>query len=1237
MMKKEIIENRQIRIFISSTFRDMQAERSYLVTKVFPTLRRYSEERGVSIFELDLRWGISEEEAKQGKVFDICLKEVRETKPFFIGLLGERYGWIPTEEERKSMSENTTVFEDFPWVADELTEGASITEIEFQEGVLRSLEKMEAYFYLRSPEMETPAEFRENKGSHEEKKLLELKKTLFEQRVYPVKEYDSIERLGALVEKDFKALVDELFPEGALSLLEKERCEQHIFLANRTRVYVPNPAWEAKLDEFADSAESAIVISGESGMGKSALIANWVSKRQGQQTRNEKIIYHFIGASQSEGDYRKITKRLIEEVRDIYNTPAKKDEAGAQGNITANSETKNETDKQTEELQNLLFSLAENEKLIIAFDGIDRLFETDNAKLLNWLPPYPRNVKIIFSTTPDDASMEAFVRRGYQCLDIGALPFELIKQLVNNYLSSFSKTLSSAQVERIAADKESENPLALLAILDELRIFGVHEKIDWQIDEYLATPDLESLFALILQHTEEIFSNGNAGKNLVQDILSLITVSRYGLSETEILELSGAAPLYWSQLANSMAGHLTTMNGLVSFSNRIMRNAAKKRYLSDITSELPYRSRISSYMETNGQISLERKCDELAFQLFEQQEWKRLYNFLLDYKVFLYISKKDIYEINKYWRFLCGQDSSRYTPEKYFGLEKAIENNEELLVFCGNVMMMLIDLGDHSLSLKFGFRLKEICEEKYAKNSEEVVEANALISVIYMGLGDYKKALECLHENLEITKGFLGKNHLNTARVYCAIGICYHKLGNYQNALKYHQEGLEIKENLLGKNHLETATSYAGIGTCYNSLGDRQKALKYYHESLDVREKLLGKNHPNTARSYDSIGAWYYDLGDYKKALEYYNESLAIYEKILGTNHLDTAQSYDNIGLYYLKTGDFQRALEHCCESLETREKLLGKNHLDTARSYYNIGAIYSNLGDHQKAIEYCHKSLAIREKLLGKNHLDTAHCYNNLGAFYSKIGDYQNALKYNHESLVIYEKFLGKNHANTALNCSSIGLYYFHLGNFQKALGYYLESLEINNKLYGKSHPDTAASYLNIGSCYLNMVDYQKALEYYLESLAIYEKILGKNHLNTVFNYNSIGLCHYRLGNFQKALEYYLESLEINNKLYGKSHSETASSYYNIASCYSKFADYQKALKYYHEVLAIRENILGKTHSDTASSYISIGSCYLDLRDYQKALKYYNQALSIYSSLAGKEKEAESIRQIVKKLRNIK
>lgn len=51
--------NRQIRVFISSTFRDMMRERDLLVKEVFPELRRKCAKRFVTFTEVDLRWGIT--------------------------------------------------------------------------------------------------------------------------------------------------------------------------------------------------------------------------------------------------------------------------------------------------------------------------------------------------------------------------------------------------------------------------------------------------------------------------------------------------------------------------------------------------------------------------------------------------------------------------------------------------------------------------------------------------------------------------------------------------------------------------------------------------------------------------------------------------------------------------------------------------------------------------------------------------------------------------------------------------------------------------------------------------------------------------------------------------------------------------------------------------------------------------------------------------------------------------
>jgi hypothetical protein len=56
-------QNRRIRVFVSSTFRDMMGERDELMTHTWPELHRFCRERQVELVEVDLRWGIAEEQS----------------------------------------------------------------------------------------------------------------------------------------------------------------------------------------------------------------------------------------------------------------------------------------------------------------------------------------------------------------------------------------------------------------------------------------------------------------------------------------------------------------------------------------------------------------------------------------------------------------------------------------------------------------------------------------------------------------------------------------------------------------------------------------------------------------------------------------------------------------------------------------------------------------------------------------------------------------------------------------------------------------------------------------------------------------------------------------------------------------------------------------------------------------------------------------------------------------------
>ncbi len=200
--------DRVIRVFISSTFRDMHAEREELLKFVFPKLRHICESRGVVWGEVDLRWGITDEQ--KAEVVPICLKEIRRCRPYFIGILGERYGSAPDPFPESLVAEES-------WL--ERARDRSVTELEILHGVLNDPDMAaRAFFYFRDPayieslpERERPVH-RETPAGAE--KLARLKDRI-RASPFPVREdYRDPRDLGRLVLEDMTRLIDTLFPEG---------------------------------------------------------------------------------------------------------------------------------------------------------------------------------------------------------------------------------------------------------------------------------------------------------------------------------------------------------------------------------------------------------------------------------------------------------------------------------------------------------------------------------------------------------------------------------------------------------------------------------------------------------------------------------------------------------------------------------------------------------------------------------------------------------------------------------------------------------------------------------------------------------------------------------------------------------------------------------------------------------------------------------------------------------------
>src|SRR6266571_7370420 len=92
-----------IRLFVSSTFSDLEVERDLLQRRVFPALRERCQSRGARFQAIDLRWGVSQEASRDQRTMTICFDEIhrcREVSPEvnFLILLGGRYGSRPLPE-----------------------------------------------------------------------------------------------------------------------------------------------------------------------------------------------------------------------------------------------------------------------------------------------------------------------------------------------------------------------------------------------------------------------------------------------------------------------------------------------------------------------------------------------------------------------------------------------------------------------------------------------------------------------------------------------------------------------------------------------------------------------------------------------------------------------------------------------------------------------------------------------------------------------------------------------------------------------------------------------------------------------------------------------------------------------------------------------------------------------------------------------------------------------------------
>jgi len=1173
---------RTARVFISSTFRDMHAERDYLVRAVFPELQERCAKRRLHLSDIDLRWGVTEEEAEQGKVLEIILEEVDHSRPFFVAILGERYGFIPT-----SIPEDTQFTHS--WLKD--FQGYSLTSLEIIHGVLRNPDTAKrSFFYFRDPQFtaQVPQSNRADylpESFEASNKLADLKARIRASgrpvmENYPCR-WDNaqgrvvdLDILGQRVLEDLWTAICAEYPEDAPEAdpLDVERRMHETFAEERSRLHVGRIDQARRLTEYVQGKDRPpLVVTGESGCGKSAFLANCY-RRHTTENPGDFVLAYFIGASPDSTNHIRLLRNMCLELKRKFDL----------------KEDIPEDDKNLSETLGVLLSSAAQGKarIVIMLDALDQLSPLGGAHGLGWLLDYiPENARLVASSLEGEC-LEVLRRREAEEIALPPLSAGEQRQIISTLLGEWRRKLDERQMTALLAHPGVKNALYLRVALEELKLFGIFEELTERIRSL--ADDIPGLFDQVLDRLES-----DHGRELVTEAFSLLYCSRYGLSETELLDLlttkSGERlpRALWARLARSAGAYLVQRGELLGFFHRQIADAVASRY-KNIKHK---HTKLAAYFEY---APIERKLEEYPYQLQYAEQWEALATALSNLDFFDYAFEHDRkYEWMGYWRSIEG----RFEPGVLYrhALEEKgeVEGRTNAVAYSLNqVGAFLWEMGLYNEAEPLIRQALEISEKALGPNHPSTPASVNNLAALYQSQGRYNEAEPLYKRALEICEEALGPNHPHTASSLNNLASLYNEQGRYSEAEPLYKRALEIREKVLGPNHRDTAQSLSNLAGLYVRQGRYNEAEMLYKLALEMRERVLGASHPDTAQSLSNLAVLYNSQGRYNEAEPLYKRTLEIREKALGPSHPSTAMSLSNLAVLHVNQGRYNEAEPLYKRALEIRERLLGASHPDTAQSLSNLAVLYNSQRRYNEAEPLHKRALEIREKALGASHPDTALSLNNLAGLYNDQRRYNEAEPLFRRALEIREKTLGPDHPDTAQSLNSLAGLYNDQGRYNEAEPLFKRALEIREKALGPNHPDTAQSLNYLALIYANQGRYKEAEPLFKQALVIREEALGTNHPDTAQSLNNLAGLYYRQRRYKEAESLCKRALEITEKTLGHDHPGTATFLNKLALLHANQGKYNEAEPLYKRVLEISEKALGPNHPNTKVSRENLEKC---------------------------------------------
>jgi len=558
--------------FVSSTFADLLAERDYLAKVTFPAFSQVCAERGVTWNSIDLRWGITHEQQERKQVLRICLAEIDRARPYFIGLLGDRYGTI--------IPVGPADVVDNPWIQDH--QGESITHLEFVHGGLRSPETA-LFYFMERPESPTGGDPR----------LDELKSLIRQSGTRLVDKVSTTQDLGNLV---LNALMEQLDlrypPSRSVDPLVREIGAHAQFARQHGRAHEARTDLHRSIDQRIDSEH--VLLLGATGSGKSATVASWARHRR-RSRPDEVLVVRYVGAPTSSRRWSRILRGILAEIA-MRTASTIRLPADDHALWIASMQLINEVQR--------------THPVTVVIDGINML---DDAigKSLGWLSGGTQaHIRILATTVPPLSTDLAYP---FSTIEIPELTYAQRCAIVTSVNGERSRRLSPSLVDRIADSRPSGNPQYLRTVLSELHLVQRHQDLDGRLHDCLTNQSLDPLMDFVLDRIMGDFAESD--RRTFTNTLRLLATTGLGFTDEQMLRLSaveGAALTQrdWSFIRVMLGDRLVDVDGVATL-DPSFRAAVERRLLADQAIVSETRRVLRKFFSTGS----ERDADGSAMHL----------------------------------------------------------------------------------------------------------------------------------------------------------------------------------------------------------------------------------------------------------------------------------------------------------------------------------------------------------------------------------------------------------------------------------------------------------------------------------------------------------------------------------------------------------------------------------------------------------------------------------------------